>query len=404
MTEKQYDSIEQFCQRYVGIELMTGESLYEFTKGQLKGSYDSRISLQLKREMMIESYNSTERKITDRVKYFIGDNSGAGPTKWKEYTHDKYSVVGKKTMINVECAPYLIVECSVHKAMLGHNVHGGPINYQESVSWLVNLLNKFISIELPSYELWYSRRIDYAQIFDLGSFEAVQTWIGGMNHCAFPRRKVSKHGLESIYIASSMTTLKAYHKGPEFYNHDRKRLRKYLTQDQINDLQIKANNILRIELEIKSKKLRKFFNGELPCVKDVTQELLASIYDREVFKLIREAQDSDVKEIYRTSDSVIEHLANLFPDKKRLVRSLYTTWLNLATNGEEKVKLVMSKTVFYRHRNLLIQSNISWLQTDISLNQVYSLVPVDFKPIMSDVRRLFCEDPIVIKALRKVAA
>lgn len=403
LTEKQYDLIEKFCQRFVGIELMTGESLYEFTKGQLKGSYDSRISLQLKRDMMIEAYNSTERKKTASRKYFVGDNSGPGSTKWKEYSRDQYSVVGKKTMISVECQPYLIVECSVHKAMLGHNAFGGPIDYQLSVKWLVNLLEEFIGIELPLYTEWLSRRIDFAQIFDLGSFEAVQSWVSGMNHCHYPRRKVSKHGLESIYIPSSKTTLKCYHKGPEFYKHDRKRLLKYLSKDKVNDLQIKANSILRIELEIKSKKLREFFNGELPSVKLVTQEILATIYDREVFKLLREAQDSDKKEIFRTSDSVIERLGQIYSENKRLCRVLYTTWLNLATNGEEKVKLVMSKTVFYKHRKLLIDANISWLQTDILLNQEYSLVPLDFKPIMNDSRRLAFEDEVVIDQLKKVA-
>lgn len=395
LTEIQAQKIELFCNKFIGVQLETGGLLYEFTRGELTGSYDSRISIQIKREQLVEVYNSLERKQIESTFY---DDGKGNLTERKNFKQ-----TGKMTMLPEACEPYLVIECSVHKAMLGHNVFGGPTDFQKSAQWLVKLIQDFAEIELPLALDWLVRRIDKAECFDLGSFEAVQSWVGGMNHCSFPRRKVSKHGLESIYVAGTKTTVKSYHKGPEFSKHDRKRLFKFLSPKVVNDLQISANNTLRIEVEIKSKKLRELFEGRLPCVKEITHDFLDKIYDKEVFKLLREAQDDDVKEIYRTTDSVLNRLNDVYPDQKRLARSLYTTWLNLATNGEDKVKLVMSKPVFYRHRKLLIEANVSWLQTDIILNQQYDLIPKGFKPVMADSRRLREVDPIILELLNKVA-
>lgn len=387
LTEEQAKACEKFCNKFIGFELENGGVLYEFTKGNLVASYDSRISMQIKRERLIESYNSTKRV----------------------YEHDTETdrtvshVVGKKTMISEPSEPYLIVECSAHKAMLGHNVYGGPIDFQLTSKWIIKLIEDFVNIKLPDYTQWLVRRIDIAEIFDLGSFEAVQSYIGGMNHCAFPRRKISKYGQETIYAAGSKTTVKFYHKGPEFSKHDRKKLLRFLNPNLVNDLQIKANNLLRIEVEIKSKKFRELFNGELPKVEQISQNLLSGIYDKEVFKMIREAQDKDEKEIYRTTDTVLNRLNNIYPDRPRFVRSLYATWLRLSINGEEKTQELMSRSMFYQHRKALVDARINWLQTDIALKEDYSLVPVDFKPVMSDIRRQTREHDDVINLLRAVA-
>lgn len=387
LTEEQASAIEKFCNKYIGFEVENGGVLYHFTKGNLIASYDSRISIQLKRERLVESYNSNECK-----------------TRFDEETgRDATYITGKKTMITISSEPYLIIECSVHKAMLGHNVYGGPNDYHLTTKWIIKLIEDFIGLKLPDSYQWLARRIDVAQIFDLGSFEAVQTYVGGMNHCAFPRRKLNKYGQESIYFSGAKTTVKAYHKGPEFSRHDRKRLLRFLSPNLVNDLQIKANNLLRIEVEIKSKKLRELFDGELPTVAQISQNLINGIYDREVHKMLREAQDKDDLEIYRTTEAVINRLEALYSDRPRYRRLLYDTWLKLSINGEEKTKELMGRSSFYSYRKALVNARINWLQTDIALNKEYSLVPSDFKPVMADIRRIAKEHEEVVALLRAVA-
>src|SRR3990167_1080820 len=80
--------IEAQCILRSGMHMGTGEVLYELHAGELLGSWDSRIAIKPMHE---------------------------------EHVCDKNGVTRY-----APCEPYLIVEASVHKAMLGHNVYGGP--------------------------------------------------------------------------------------------------------------------------------------------------------------------------------------------------------------------------------------------------------------------------------------
>ena len=81
------DKVMQFCRRYEGIDIFTGEILYRFTSGELEGSYDYRIRIKVDNTEWIK-----EDKIPRRVE-----------TYW-----------------------HLEVECSLHKLMMNHNCYGGP--------------------------------------------------------------------------------------------------------------------------------------------------------------------------------------------------------------------------------------------------------------------------------------
>ncbi|WP_144675091.1 hypothetical protein [Desulfitobacterium sp. LBE] len=76
--------IENFCIKSQAIQLKTGELVYSFTNGSLDGSFDSRISIQVKRE------------------------------RWT-IDHNLFVEKGIKTPKKVKCEPYIRVECSVHK-------------------------------------------------------------------------------------------------------------------------------------------------------------------------------------------------------------------------------------------------------------------------------------------------
>ncbi|WP_144675089.1 phage/plasmid replication protein [Desulfitobacterium sp. LBE] len=132
--------------------------------------------------------------------------------------------------------------------MLGHNVFGGPLDFSTSVKWLINFLNESFknyavwSPVLPPWDEWRVFRVDVAEVFNLGSFEAVEEWFRGVNFANFPRRTVNKYAMSGLYASGRTTTVKAYHKGVEFAKHDRKRLYRYLGLDKLNELQNFANS------------------------------------------------------------------------------------------------------------------------------------------------------------------
>ncbi|MCX7746601.1 MAG: phage/plasmid replication protein, II/X family [Clostridia bacterium] len=330
--EETANKIMNFCTLRQAIDLSTGDCLYEITTGSLAGSYDSRISIKVAKDF--------------------------------EY--------------------YVVVECSLHKIILGHNVYGGTDDMLAGVNYLHNFLQNLIGIQFPfCFRKWKLMRIDLAEVFELDCFEAVQEWFKGLNACDYPRRKVRRYGLESICAYGSTTGLKFYHKGVEFWAHDRKRL-KNLNYD-LFELQEKANRILRTEVEIKARKLKSMY-GEYPMIGKVKYADLLNVYDVEVKRFLKEGCN-DMKMVRNVND-VNFRLNEMYSDQ--LAGQLLGTWYRLTTLGEDGTKKVIKKATYYRHVKLLKDAGISWHGTDV-VKLENSIVPADFVPVRSDRRRLIGE-------------
>lgn len=349
-----YEKVKQFCIRREGLEISSGEVVYQFTSGQLEGSYDSKISIQLK-----------------NFKYVYEESVSIS--------------VAKRVPRKIECAPYIYVETSIHKLILGHNIFGGPENFQECCFFLVSFLEKIMGVELPEYSLWFVKRVDVAECFHLGSFEACYAWFRGMNHADYPRRVVQRYGSSGLYSPGYSTTVKLYHKGPEFFKHDRKRL-KNRTDIDCEELQQIANCTIRVEVEIKARKIRQDMakkNYDI-LVSSISDEYLKSVFDFEIQKILREG--SKGMEIARTHDKVEARLLAKFDEKSFNI--LYGFWTQMAVHGEEEVKRKTKKSTFYRLRKKLVDAGISWQNTDMILEEVETVVPADFQPVRGNVYQM----------------
>lgn len=115
-------AVEQKCILRSGVDMATGEMIYELHTGQLLGSWDARISVVPKYDDWVSDKNGTPRLHA--------------------------------------CEPYLMVEASIHKVMLGHNVYGGPTKFLDSARYLVNLVAKLLEVELPVADVWTVHRVD----------------------------------------------------------------------------------------------------------------------------------------------------------------------------------------------------------------------------------------------------
>lgn len=334
----------QLLTRRSAVKIDTGELLYEFTSESLRGSYDARVMVQVKNETWFASKETQK-------------------------------------LIKVPCEPFLEVEASVHKLMLGHNVSGGPVSFQAAARWFVSFISHQMGNVLPPADEWTALRIDVAECYQLGSYEAVEEYITSLNAATYPRREVNRYANESIYCPGTTTTVKAYHKGPEFSKHDSRRLRPYLEPNALEGLQLEANGILRVETEIKSKAIQAAIEQE-PLVKHISEEWLMKTHDREVVRLLKEGQSE--METVRTTKQVRRRLYEWYTAAQ--AGPLYATWLALASVGEQEARKDMPRRTWYDHKKKLLDAGCTWSGTNVITFQ--TLIPEGFAPVRMDPRRL----------------
>lgn len=358
-------AIEQQCVLRSGMDLATGAMLYELHTGELLGSWDSRISVR----PMYEDW--------------VTDANGRPHLS--------------------PCEPYILVEGSVHKAMMGHNVYGGPREFQLACSWFVALVEKLLGVELPPANLWTVHRVDVAHVYAL-SKPAIKEFFDSIQLRNFPRRqkKAAKYDM-AVYFAGKTTTVKFYHKGSEFGLHDKARLRNYFRQcyalmygkadprnferaeRKLKALQRLADSRLRVEVEVHSDKFQYDF-GRNPLVSEVDDAYLEAIHDKEVARLLREGKQA--METVRTTTAVMTRLQNTYGDTRG--QRLYGFWAAMCTLNENVMREKYSRATFFRNRKLLEEAGVSWRSSDIHVTANDSLIH-DFTPMRVD--RRFCNLP-----------
>lgn len=368
-------AIEQQCMLRSGQDMASGEILYELFSGELLGSWDARIS------------------VVPKYEDFVVNKNGRPELR--------------------PCEPYLLIEASVHKVFHGHNVYGGPTDFQAVCSDFVVLLEKLLKTELPPARQWTVHRVDVALVYRL-SKPACKEFFDGVQLMSFPRRKrgSAKYDM-AVYFAGKTTTVKFYHKGTEFQVHERSRLRNFFSnlfatmyapkdkgdkaerfridqenrlrvERKLNALQRLADGRLRVEVEIHSDKFQYDFEKN-PRVDEVTDAYLQEVYDKEVEKLLREGKQA--MDTVRESRAVLRRLQNEYGNSAGT--RLYGFWSSLCTLGDEVTREQFAKTVFYRNRKCLEDAGVSWRGTDVVVVANDSLIPADFAPVRTDKRLCF---------------
>ena len=357
-------AIEMKCLMRSGTEMATGEILYELFTGNLLGSWDSRISV---------------------------------VPKYEDWSTDKDGRPRQHA-----CEPYLLVEASVHKVMLGHNVYGGPEKFLDAARYLVALVEKLLGVDMPPADYWTVHRVDVANVYNLPRRQ-VKEFFDGIQLMSFPRRRknASKYDM-AVYFAGKTTTVKMYHKGDEFKIHDKSRLKSFFrilfdqlhgtdernpgrVERKLKSLQRLADNRLRVEVEIHADKFQ-YDMGKHPQCWEVTDAYLNAVHDHEIERLLREGKQG--METVRTTGAVLTRLQNNYPGSRAL--RLFGFWSTLTTLGDEVAQRKFTKPTFYRNRKALEEVGISWRGSDVVVCANDSPIH-DFAPLRVD--RRFCSAP-----------
>lgn len=105
-------------------------------------------------------------------------------------------------------------------------------------------------------------------------------------------------------------------------------------------------------------------------------------------------------EIVRDAFAVERRLNEVYNSK--LAGILLGTWMKLTTLGESHYKSNTPYRTYKRHIKQLRDAGVSWLNTDVRL-EGKRLVPVDFKPLMTDIRKCNISFEEAVRMIRKTA-
>jgi II/X family phage/plasmid replication protein len=324
----------------------TGELIYEFSTGKVEGTHDSTLNIKINRDNTIKLYGS------------------------------------------------------VHKIIMGNNIAYGSDNILLLANVMKKLLQQKFGFKLPDVITWEVKQIDYTLTFDLKDDKFVAEYINSYKEVTYPRREnIQFYKDRSFYVPGTTTTIKLYNKYREFIRHDKNKLSKILSNEKINQLLNLSNGMLRIEVAVKSKKLKEVFPNtvyrktvekqyakakkiygigsqelesferdfrrNIVTLQDIKMNKIKKVWESEVFKLTRENR----KDIVNKSNLVIERLHDEYGN--RSANSLYGFWILLSTKGEEHAKKIYTgkdnkvTTTFYRNRKKLVNAGISWRETDV---------------------------------------
>ena len=285
--------------------------------------------------------------------------------------------------------PMMVVEVSYHKAMLGHNVYGGPRDIYSSTCWILNELETTLDTYLGEHEEWTITRLDIAETFDLGSEQNVMAWVNARMLAKYPRREVAFYGDSGCIWPGSTTTLRAYAKGKEHViSGGNKTLQR--TQHAIAaGVMAEARRYLRCELQINKDKLTKLWQPVPNCA-TIKRGELNELYDSEWKKVIHEAVYTSP--VLRASNDVWEALSLRYPDRSK---DLYGDWMILSTRGEVFYRTLVSRATWSRNKAIYAELGISWAGTDVTTTD-YPIA--DFVPQFSEHRRQTDTAPAVSEA------
>lgn len=333
------------CNSFIrqGIDCVTGDLHYQFTSSELKGSYDTRIHISVQRE------------------------------EWSRITDTK-------SPVKIPCKPYLIIECSVHKIIVGHNLYGGSSDFHFCIWHLIDFIEKNLNVKLPCYLSYMVDRLDYAKCYIFDEPTMPTDYISSLNLLSYPRRKdIYRYGNETIFIKGTTTVLKFYYKGSEFSKHDRLRLKQFIDSSDLFELSTLANRLLRVEVEFKKKKLKDLFGKHKcqPLVTDINMDVIKKEYQNNINKFLIDA-GTNQNRVYMVQD-IQRLLFNKFDTGQ--AGTLFGFWLQMISLGEESVKSTMKKATFYKYRKLLKDLNISFnIDSNYNLDKKNSIA--DFSPTL----------------------
>lgn len=283
-------------------------------------------------------------------------------------------LLGEKRPVKMMSLPYLVIEFSLPKTVLGYNGLASVQNEIYEIEVILKNLSFQLGVTFPHIDLWRVDRIDYGTnvIHDYPI-----EFIRAMQGAIYPRRAMRSYDT-SVMWASRLSSVKFYHKSTEQINNDKRRLVANFGRKWFEKYISLTNNVVRIEVTMRKMKIKtdeinllqlhhpKIVSDMLfepdgcyhlagsPCL---DEKLILSASDYladEVSKLLRE-QRAGSKMVSTSYDDVSLLLAG----KPHLL----AYWLDASRGNPTRGR---SRATHYRLRSQLAQMGISTVISDVS--------------------------------------
>lgn len=271
----------------------------------------------------------------------------------------------------VRCDPYLRFEFSVPKILSGHNLD----SYSWDGAWVASqkVKDEFESlygVKLPKIFNWFVYRVDTCANFVLRDQEQVKKYIHYLQRFQYPRKDRGKRIFEhSIYFASRHSTFKVYAKGVEFKVHDACR---FLNEVERKKLQNKADKILRVEVEHKTRLkyiAEKQMQKKITSIGETFNGYMTLWKTTKYFKEIEEMERITNKFLCGCSTKImgsldVYKLLNLKLGK-RSANFHYSVYMLLVTQGQNLTKEQVAERTYYKSLSVFRELGISIFASDL---------------------------------------
>lgn len=251
----------------------------------------------------------------------------------------------------------LVVGASPATLLHGNNVFGS-IDIVEAAQTIINHAAKALGAILPGYKAWSCRRLDVTANYDLGGPKEVKAALRHLMGCDASRQKAQGDAGDSVYWGKGSDLIggKAYHKGPQM-ERLRKRWCKLDDEErrksplQIHDWMIeKADNLLRLELMLKSRWWRRFYEDGGKWW-ELTGEKLTAMHNGYFGKFIGRVEVADMGQL-------LEELEKVAPTKGQALAA-HRTWALIKSVKFDQARESMPRATWFRHLKLLRSAGVS---------------------------------------------
>jgi II/X family phage/plasmid replication protein len=265
----------------------------------------------------------------------------------------------------------IFIELSLPKFLMGNNIY--MITPEQATSACESLrkilIDKFGAF--PQVKNWLVTRLDLCYSWQLENEDAVISLLGIIRTFSYPRKK-SIDFRTSIYSHSEASTVKFYHKGTEFKQHDYKPISKIHLPTAFELLHL-SNNLLRFEIELRKKQLVKEFDNVELCVYNLFEE-------KTIIKILNKYFNKQMNGNNTALTTNIDNYKKLinFCNTSSEAVHLYEFYKLLHSpikEDREFLKHSYSKATFYRKKALLKLSKVGLSTPDTNLQKFQFSIP-----------------------------